>query len=209
MCSPSPGEGERNTRSTRGTRSIFVLLAPLVLLVFRRPVQAFALAGLCAAAYACSLNNGFISDDYANLQHAETVQSIGLLFQFPPLNFRITSFLVYFFLQKAFGGRYEFFYAANIFLHFLNCLLLWKLLVLLGRDTKEAYLAAALFAVFQAPQEAVMWSAAMKETLLGLFVLITLALWLKGRYVLNSISLLLALFSQESTLIAIPIVLLM
>jgi len=164
-----------------------------------RSLQVLALAGLCLAAYACCVNNGFISDDFVNLRHADALKSdFWTLFQSPPLNFRLTSFLVYSVLQTAFGGRYELFYAANILLHFINCLLLWKLLVVLERDVKEAYLAAALFAVFQAPQEAVMWISAMNETLLGLFVLSALVLWFKGRRFMAAIFFLLALFSKES-----------
>src|SRR5215471_2614355 len=112
------------------------------------PGKIIALAVLCALAYSPCLNNGFISDDYVNLHHAETIKSdFWSLFQSPPLNFRLTSFIAYSILQTVFGHRYELFYAANILLHFINCLLLWKLLVVLERDVKEAYLAAALFAV--------------------------------------------------------------
>jgi hypothetical protein len=172
-------------------------------------LQVLALLMLCWMAYASCLNNGFISDDYVNLRHAETAKSLWALFQSPPLNFRMTSFIAYSVLEGVFGGRYEFFYAANILLHFVNCLLLWELLVVIGRDRKEAYLAAVLFAVFQAPQEAVMWIAAMNETLLGLFVLSTILLWLKGYRFVAALCFLLALFSKESApivLLLIPIV---
>src|SRR5262245_40099664 len=174
------------------------------------PAKIVALAALFALAYAPCLNNGFISDDYVNLRYAETIKAdFWSLFQSPPLNFRLTSFIAYSILQTVFGHRYELFYAANILLHFINCLLLWKLLQVLGRDEREAYLAAVLFAVFQAPQEAVMWIAAMNETLLGMFVLATLLLWFKGRYLASAVAFLLALFSKESApivLLAIPFI---
>ena len=118
----------------------------------------------------------------------------------------MTSFLAYAMLDRVFAQHYEFFYTANIFLHFINCLLLWKLLLVLGRPAGEAYLAAILFAVFQAPQEGVMWIAAMNETLLGLFVLSTLVLWFRGHYLISAIFLLLALFSKESAFIALLII---
>jgi hypothetical protein len=114
--------------------------------------------------------------------------------------------MAYGLLQKAFGERYEFFYAANILLHFVNCLLLSKLLVTLGGDVKLAYVAAVLFAVFQAPQEAVMWIAAMNETLLGLFVLTTLILWFKSYRALAAMCFLPALFSKESALIVLLVI---
>src|SRR5438093_8545278 len=118
----------------------------------------------------------------------------------------MTSFLAYAMLDRVFAQHYEFFYTANIFLHFINCLLLWKLLLVLGRQAGEAYLAAILFAVFQAPQEGVMWIAAMNETLLGSFVLSTFVLWFRGHYFIGAISLLLALFSKESAFIALLII---
>ena len=169
--------------------------------------QVLALAALCVAAYACCLNNGFISDDYENLRLAEGLKSdFWYLFKLPPLNFRMTSFLAYAMLDRVFAQHYEFFYTANIFLHFINCLLLWKLLLVLGRPAGEAYLAAILFAVFQAPQEGVMWIAAMNETLLGSFVLSTLVLWFRGHYLVSAIFLLLAFFSKESAAIAVLVI---
>src|SRR5437667_10484636 len=171
------------------------------------PTQVLAVAALCIAAYACCLNNGFISDDYENLRLAEGLKSdFWYLFKSPPLNFRMTSFLAYAMLDHLFAQHSEFFYTANIFLHFINCLLLWKLLLVLGRHAGEAYLAAILFAVFQAPQEGVMCIAAMNETLLGLFVLSTLVLWFRGHYLVSAIFLLLALFSTQSAAIAVLVI---
>src|SRR6266702_3340079 len=161
-------------QQNRERRKIRPALQQIRLTGFPRsyPTQVLAVAALCVAAYACCLNNGFISDDYENLRLAEGLKS-------------------------------DFFYTANIFLHFINCLLLWKLLLVLGRPAGEAYLAAILFAVFQAPQEGVMWIAAMNETLLGSFVLSTLVLWFRGHYLISAIFLLLALFSKESAAIAV------
>src|SRR5437667_12865125 len=98
--------------------------------------QVLAVAALCIAAYACCLNNGFISDDYENLRLAEALKSdFWYLFKSPPFNFRMTSFLAYALLDQVFAEHYEFFYAANILLHFINYLLLWKLLLVLVRTT--------------------------------------------------------------------------
>src|SRR5262249_27861210 len=68
-----------------------------------------------------------------------------------------------------------------------------------------AFLASILFAVFQAPQEAVMWIGAMNEPLLSFFLLLTLLLWVRGHYVTSLVTYVLALWSKESA----PIVLLM
>src|SRR5262245_6207434 len=170
-------------------------------------LQALALALLCVVTYACSLDNGFIADDYTNIESAVKTGWRSVLGTAPE-NFRLTSYLAYAWLERVFDGRYALFYAANITLHFFNCLLLWKVLLVLGRPDKEAYLAAALFAVFQAPQEAVMWIAAMNETLLAFFGLSTLVLWLKSRFYLSTVVFLLALFSKESALILLLVLIL-
>src|ERR1043166_7176569 len=77
------------------------------------PTQILAIAALCVAAYACCLNNGFISDDYENVRLAEGLKSdFWYLFTSPPLNFRMTSFLAYTLLDHLFPQHYEFFYTA-------------------------------------------------------------------------------------------------
>src|SRR5207247_8589656 len=120
------------------------------------PTQVLAVAALCIAAYACCLNNGFISDDYENLRLAEGLKSdFWYLFKSPPLNFRMTSFLAYAMLDRLFAQHYAFFYTANIFLNFINCLLLWNLLLVLGRAAGQTYLAALLFAECEARHDCV------------------------------------------------------
>ena len=144
---------------------------------------ALLLALLCLAAYAPVLNNGFIADDYVLLEWSDKLkQDFFFLFTIPPMNFRTTSIALYGLLKSVFGFRYEFFYAFNILLHFINAFLFSRLLMLTERDKVVAFAGAAMFAVFQAPQEAVMWITGMGETLQGLFVLCTLLAWLKHRY---------------------------
>src|SRR5262249_7940884 len=60
--------------------------------------------------------------------------------------------------------------------------------------------------VFQAPQEAVMWIGAMNETLVGFFVILTLLMWVRGRYGIGLASYSLALISKESAAIVLLIV---
>jgi hypothetical protein len=167
-------------------------------------LQVALLASVCAVVYAPALNNGFIADDYPFLALADQFRTdFFVLFRVPPLNFRMTTFIVFEVLQSAFGYRPEAFYAFNILLHFVNCLLLWKLVVLMDGPPTAGYLASMLFAVFHAPQEAVMWPAAMGEALQGLLILITLVLWLRRRYWLSLLCYCVALFTKESA----PIVL--
>jgi hypothetical protein len=70
-------------------------------------------------------------------------------------------------------------------------------------------MATLLFAVFQAPQEAVMWLAAMNETLSAIFILATLILWIRQRHGWALLCYALALISKESApivLMLLPIV---
>src|SRR5947207_742014 len=111
------------------------------------------LAVACLAAYAPAFNNGFIADDYVNLEWAGKVfDHPGFLFTVPPQNFRMTSFVVFEVLKRIFGYQPAVWYAVNTGFHFIACLLLWRILLRL-EDQRTAALATLLFAVFQAPQE--------------------------------------------------------
>src|SRR2546428_13513349 len=85
------------------------------------PTQVLAVAALCIAAYACCLNNGFISDDYENLRLAEGLKSdFWYLFKLPPLNFRMPSFFAYAMLDGFFAQPYEFFSTPKTFCNLLK-----------------------------------------------------------------------------------------
>jgi hypothetical protein len=169
--------------------------------------RVFICFALVVAAYIPCLNNGFIADDYVALQTVDLLKTDPLyLFRVPPTNFRSTSFVAYTVLKQLAGYRAELFYGFNILLHFTNVLLLWHLLTILTEDEFVAAVASALFAVVQGPQEAVMWIAAMNETLLGLFVLLTLILWRKQRFRWSALCYVLALFSKESAMVTLALV---
>ena len=175
-----------------------------------RDWRMWLLAGICAAVYSPILNNGFIADDYVFLEWGTRLKSyFWFLFTVPPNNFRMTSFLVFGALKALVGYRPEVFYVFVICLHFINCLLLWELITILWRDPRIAYLSAVLFAVFQAPQEALLWVAGMGEPLAAFCVLVAILLWLKDRYVLSAVVYFVGLFSKESSailLVLIPLI---
>src|SRR5579862_5161658 len=157
---------------------------------------------LAAIAYAPALNNGFIADDYVILQRIGFMRLEPLyLLQVPPENFRFVSYVVFAFLKSIAGYDARLFYAVNIALHIVNVALLRHLLMLVIQDSFVADTACVLFAVFQAPQEAVMWLAAMNETTLAFFTLIALTMWWRKRYVIATAAYALALFSKESGII--------
>ena len=161
---------------------------------------------LAAAAYAPALNNGFIADDYVILQRTELMRSqplylFHILFHVAPENFRFVSYVIFAFSKSVAGYDARIFYAFNIALHIANVVLLRHLLILVMKDDFVADTASILFAVFQAPQEAVMWLAAMNETTLAFFTLIALVMWWQKRYLVATAAYAIALFSKESGII--------
>ena len=154
---------------------------------------------LAVIAYAPALNNGFVADDYVILQRIDMMKVQPLyLFRVPPENFRIVSYAVFGFLKSLVGYDARFFYAVNIAIHAANVALFWQFLAFVLNDEFVSRTAAVLFAVFQAPQEAVMWLAAMNETTLAFFALLTLLMWWQKRYVMATAAYAIALFSKES-----------
>src|SRR5688500_2956333 len=140
---------------------------------------------LCAATFAPILDNPFVADDFVFLQRVDRFKTDPLfLYDEAPLNYRMTTFLLFFVFKSIGGYTPAIFYAFTILLHAVNCLLLWKLLLLLGRDRTESVVAAAVFAVFHGPQEAVMWAVTVGESLLGFCALAVLIAWLQQRYAL-------------------------
>ena len=158
-------------------------------------------------AYAPCINNGFIADDFILLHRIEILKTQPFyLVEVTPEPFRLTSYLVMGILKGAFGYDYRFFYVVNILLHAINGLLLRELAFRLTGKTQIAITAALLFVVFQASHEAVMWIGAMNETLVGFFVMLTLLMWVRGRYGIALASYSLALISKESAAIVVLIV---
>jgi hypothetical protein len=162
----------------------------------------FLACALAAFAYMPILNNGFIADDYVILKRIEILKNQPLyLYQVPPENFRFVSYLIFGFFKLLAGYQAWSFYAFNIALHVTNVILLWRLLRIIVDDEFTAQLAVLFFAVFQAPQEAVMWLAAMNETTLLFFTLLTLLAWSRKKYAAAALSYACALFSKESAVV--------
>jgi len=167
------------------------------------------LAVACIAAYLPAFNNGFIADDYVILEWAgKFFAHPGFLFTVSPQNFRMTSYIVFEVLKRVFGYNPVVWYAVNTTFHFIACVLLWRLLLRFENEF-VAGLATLLFAVFQQPQEAVMWLAAMNETLAAIFILAALILWTGNKHGWALLCYALALISKESApilLLLIPLV---
>lgn len=166
------------------------------------PLLAALVGVLCLTAYVPAVKNGFIADDYVILERIPILKgNPWYLFQVVPENFRTTSYLVFGVLRSLFGYDSRWFYSFTICLHFVNCLLFYKLLRRLDDTSAIPMRATLLFAVFQAPQEAVMWIAAMNEGLQAFFILSAMLLWDRRRHFYSVLCFSLALISKESAAI--------
>jgi hypothetical protein len=165
---------------------------------------ALFVASLCVLAYLPAFNNGFISDDYVILGRLDSLRHDPFfLFNEPPECFRLTSYLCFGILRFIFGYHAAWYYGFNLLLHIANSLLVWKLASRLSGSAQSGMLAAVLFATVQGHLEAIMWLAAMNETLLGFFLLSCLVLWETRRTVHSLFPYVAALFSKESALMLI------
>jgi hypothetical protein len=193
-----------NHKKAQKSQKVFEALCVFCAFLWQFPLLACVLAVI---AYAPAVNNGFIADDYVILQRIGLMKLQPLhLFHVPPENFRIVSYAVFAFLKTLVGYDARFFYAANIALHIANIALLHRLLTVVIQDGFVARTATILFAVFQAPQEAVMWLAAMNETTMAFFALISLLMWWKKRYAIAAAAYGIALFCKESGLVILPLI---
>ena len=155
-------------------------------------------------AYLPALNNDFIADDWVILHRVEVLKVDPLyLNESVPENFRFTSYVAFALLKAVFGYHATPYYVFNILLHAVNCLMLSAIVRTISGNDAVALLSGLMLAVFQAPQEAVMWLAAMNETLSAFFIFATFLLWFRGRRVPATLTFVAALYSKESAVILI------
>ncbi len=136
---------------------------------------------LAVVAFWPGLENGYVNwDDNEYIRHNPLVISPNGLSdiwtsfdspQYYPLTF--TSFWLEYRLWGPFATGYH---TTNLILHALNALLVFAVLRELGASRPLAWLAAALFAVHPIQVASVSWLAQRKNTLSGLFALLTM-LW--------------------------------
>ena len=115
--------------------------------------------------------------------------------------------------HKLWGLRPAGYHAVNIFLHLLNCLLLWRLLLRLR--VPGAVLIAAVFAVHPLHVESVAWIIERKDVLSALFYLGAVLVWVRfveapraGSYLLAVVLFTAGLLSK-SVVVTLPLALLL
>jgi len=110
------------------------------------------------------------------------------------------------------NGSTWFYHLSNILLHTLCCISVFYLLVSLGYKKQSSFLATALFAIHPVLTPGVSWIPGRNDTLLALFSLLSIALFVKEvkndqRYLflLHSLLFILAMFTKETAVVIIPV----
>ena len=182
---------------------------------------ALALVALTVLAYQHAWNAGYIWDDDMYVTENELLTAPDGLWRIwfsldSPSQYFPLVYTTFRFEHAIWGLHPAGYHWVNILLHAANALLVWRLLRLL--NVPGAWLAAALFALHPVHVESVAWITERKNTLMGLFYLLTLLAWVKfiaareGQrwrlYVFGLVFYMLALFSK-TTACTIPAALLL
>ena len=149
-------------------------------------LPAAALLLLTVAAYWPALDGGFVWDDNKFIVEEAAVREWGglLTIWFNPAAMVESHYwpLLYtsFWLEhKLWGFNPAGFHAANILLHGINSVLLWRLLARIAMP--GAWLIAAVFALHPVHAEAVAWIIARKDLLATFFYILAAGCWLRYR----------------------------
>ena len=181
---------------------------------------ALVLAVLAVVSYYPALQGGFVWDDMIFAEEPVIHSPGGLRsIWLSPAEIKKEGHywpLVYssFWLEhKLWGLQPAGYHAVNLFLHLLNCLLLWRLLLRL--QVPGALLIAAVFAVHPLHVESVAWIIERKDLLSGLFYLGAVLAWLRfvevervGHYLLVVLLFTAGLLSK-SVVVTLPLALLL
>ncbi|MBZ5724025.1 MAG: hypothetical protein LAP87_03435 [Acidobacteriia bacterium] len=177
------------------------------------------LAAAAVLAYAPSLGIPLIADDYSHIAMAQRYGSLsGLpaLFHDAIFRLRATSYWTMYPLWGAFHLTPWAWHAASLAVHIANTWLVYFVAASWPRMRSAAPWAAALFAVHEGHQEAVMWFCAISELWMFFFGMAALWCWLQSAarkpawpwQVGGVILFALALVSKESAVVFLPLFLL-
>ncbi|MBC7925677.1 MAG: hypothetical protein H7039_08475 [Bryobacteraceae bacterium] len=135
---------------------------------------------LVVVAYGSSLQLPFLSDDYVQIRLARIYGPPAgwpSLMKDPLYRCRSVSLVHTWLTEQWFGLNPLAFHIASVFLHFLNCLLVAGLGIWRKVGWSVSVPASAFFAVFERPQEAVIWHAASPELEVFAFAILNILIW--------------------------------
>lgn len=173
------------------------------------------LAALVLLAYAPTLKQPLIEDDYPNIvlaQHYGPLSGWPQMFSDAIFRLRTTTWLFFYLLNRFFGMHAAAYYAAMILLQIANTWLVYLLGIWRQLGFQLTAFAACFFAVYEGHQEAVMWVSGSTEPFLVLFGLLSFLCWVlfleQKRLIWYAASVLafcLALLSKESAVILVAL----
>ncbi|MFH1572281.1 MAG: tetratricopeptide repeat protein [Gemmatimonadota bacterium] len=179
-----------------------------------------AIAAVCALVYSNSLQGSFHYDDEHSVEQNINLRDLANVPRFfvDPAMFSVDAdkgmyrpvLLVTYALNFAAGGfGVEGYHLVNVAIHVANaCLLAW-LALLLGAGPARALLAGLLFAVHPVCSEPVSYISSRSESLAGLFYLLGLSLYVRGkgegRWAMGALASLAAGLLTKSTVITLPV----
>ena len=209
---PTPGSG---SGASRGAASTLRAHRP-----WRRDAPAILTLGLLVAvSYFPATQAGFVWDDRI-FTHAEGVREWTGLWQiwFSPSDTKLEAhywpviYTTFWVEHKLWGFTPAGYHIVNLLLHFVNMVLLWRLLLRLA--VPGAWVIAAVFAVHPVHVESVAWVMGRKDLLSALFYLTAVLTWLRfveaprpGLYLL-ALVLFVAGLLCKSIVITLPVTLL-
>ena len=148
--------------------------------VLRTTTLYLSIIAVAVTTYLPAVDNFFISDDFGMLTYVQMLRQAPIrILEAPSEFFRLTSYLYFSACVWLFGPNSAAFYWTGIALHALVSVLVYVLVLLVTRKRVAAWSAAVFFAAYERHQEAIMWISAANETLVTLFCLLFLILWLR------------------------------
>lgn len=139
------------------------------------------IVALSLLVYSSSLHGGFVLDDDLLVTENPLVQAPDGLYRIwltrEPVDYWPLTNSVFWFEWHLWGANPTGYHAVNLFLHIIDCLLLWALLNRL--KIPGGFLAAILFAVHPVNVESVAWIAQLKNVLSMLFFLLSICCYLQ------------------------------
>jgi len=180
------------------------LLAPILLLT------------ITILSYLPAFRNGFVYDDHYQIEKNPYIRDFSQLkilltkevWYFSPAtksnNYRPVSMLSYLLIHQLFGFNPVAYHLANLLFYLVTVLVVWRIF-LHYVPALSAFVGALLFSTHPVHVECVAWIGGSHDILCGLFLFVSLLLYLQKKNVLSLISFALALFSKE-TAIAFPVI---
>ncbi len=159
-----------------------------------------------------SLKNGFVYDDHFQLvanPNIKDINNLKVLFTTDMWDFSSTMQSIYYrpfhalsysLIYHLFGLNPFAFHLANVFLHLLCVLLLWRILLKYSADL-PAFVLALIFATLPVHVENVAWIAGIHDLLCGAFLFTAFLLYLRGHLYASLLPLFAAFLTKEPAIL--------